>query len=120
MDKIILERDVQLHRAFSDSFIFHFERLNSKPCTKEERNIIESSTLCCSLMHLEVLELGLINAKTAYEAQEIYKFLHEEVNKYCKSVITYFNNIIQEHSLDFEISNIENLLETEQKLLGKL
>jgi hypothetical protein len=87
MHKTELQRFIQSHRAYASAIQGHLARLWRRPLSAEEINVIESYTLCGSLMSLESIERGLSLTQSDENASQEFTFMESEVAKHAEGVV---------------------------------
>lgn len=87
MSKSELDRKFKIHQAYAEALQAHLTRLWDRDLTDVERNVVHSSTLCCSFMSLETSDRTLHFAKSKHDAMTEYEYLQTEVATYSDEVV---------------------------------
>jgi len=87
MSESELGRKFKVHQVYAEALQAHLTRLWGRDLTDVERNVVQSSTLCCSFMSLEASDRSLHFAKSKEDAMTEYEYLQTEVAKYSDEVV---------------------------------
>jgi len=117
MDILHLERSTKLHRVFAEIFKQNFARALGRLLTQTEIDTLESSTLCFSLMRLEMVERRSQLFRTPLEAEELYRFLQVGVQAHCHELRCEFEAAASELGVATQPTADGSLLVLEERLL---
>lgn len=120
MKKSDLQRKAEIHRAYSNVLQAHLVRLWGRNLSEEERNTVQSATLCCSYMGLESSERRLSHAMSSEQATEEFGFLKSEVHRRSEAVAAEITRRLRGGRAATQRAAFPNLLAWEEALLAQV
>ena len=113
------ERRARIHQAYAQSLTDHFGRLWARSLTDAERATIDSGTICCTFMRLELLESRLASTSTASVADEVFGYVAADVAQSRTEVVRAMTTFAVGAGVPMADLDSENLLTFELELLER-
>lgn len=120
MKKSDLQQKLDAHRAYSKVLQEHLVRLWERSLSEEEKNVVQSSTLCLSYMGLEASDRALSFATSSQQATEEYESLKAEVDRNSDAVVAEVQRRLFMLPAARQHSAYANLLAWEEGLLAQM
>jgi len=93
VDIRIVKRNIQIHRVIANELLVQFSRIWERVLTAEEKDVIESCTLCLSLMRLESILNGLSIITSPEKADENFAYIKSAVESSASEIVEILSSI---------------------------